>query len=188
MLTGNEQCTLALQGYELAIHRLIESGLQTENLHFFYDKSLSELNHHKEDGIYVFYHAPCNTLISEAELHMRNNLDKILQYVSDNFDCYDVNDILNDVYNHEAQIRKNMHFDVVIAVLRNGKLDKYLTFEIAGKEHWDVYNPKFSSKAISDALKSHSKRGKTIILHCDKYIPYQINFANHLKNNGINFI
>lgn len=186
-MTSNEQCKLALQGYELVLHKQIEFGFRMENLHFFYEKSLTELHHQKEDGVYVFYHAPCNTLISEAELHMRNNESKILQYVFDNFDYYDISDIRNEIYNHENQIRKNMHFDIVIVVLKNGKIDNYLTFEVAGREHWDVYHPRFPQKAISDALKAHSKRGKTIILYCDGYIPYTQNFANYLTNNGMNF-
>jgi hypothetical protein len=182
-----EDCTSYLQGYEYAIHKLIAQGFRKEKITFFLKCSLRELNNYKKDGIYVFYHAPCDTLISESERNMQTNIDEIIKYAFENYETVDKNEIVNNIFSHKTSIRNGMHFDVVIVKVENGKISKYLTLEIADESHRNQSSPDFISKLISDAIKSNGKRSKTFILHCNQYSNYAIIFEKYLKGNGFDF-
>lgn len=188
MISSKSECALALQGYELAIHKLIANGFDAEKLTFFLERPLVELNCHKEDGIYVFYHAPCGTLIKEAERDMEKNLYRILEYIDENFETVDEQDIINNIQAHKSSIRNGMHFDVVIVKMKNSKIEKYLTFEIADETHRNPAKKGFIDKVISDAIKNKGERSQTIILHCNQYSNYVLKFSQYLNDNGFDFV
>ena len=137
-----------------------------------------------EDGVYVFYRTPCGSLLDTNELNMILNRSNIVEYIRENFETVDIKEVMNRIDSHKSPIRTGMHFDVVIVLIKNGQIAKYLTFEIADESHRNPKCRDFIDKVISDAIKNKGKKSKTIILHCNQYTDYQGNFKRYLKNNG----
>lgn len=124
------------------------------------------------DGWYIFQHMPIPYEWAyndnfENEFDPRNNSSKIIRFAQQRLQtsAYE-----QDIYNAIFKSNPNYFsrsFDFVVVEIKNGKVIKWVAFEIASEDHFggkDVI-----AKTISDCLKSTGSKTHGVIIDARKH-------------------